>query len=577
MLENYDLIQKGFRKLLKSLAGYIGQAMSTEYGSGWWGEVRRALSDQADDLPYNGDYGTLVDSLDVLNCLHLIDRRWNEVFRDRMGRNCRTWAIELKGSRNIISHYGQQDVEQEVAERYLNTMELLCREVDEDNAAEIHKLYVEVRARSEENAAPTFVYTGAEQPAPASKRGALADESLLKLVGSEFVEKTTMTKKVTYGGKTEAYPVYRVRLDKLYYNDQNDRISTWLSQYESQNGVGMLSSLNCGAYNDIIEKFICESNPEAIQRTKNNIALVGQQQPGVVLADGRIVDGNRRYTCLRKIERETGAPQFFETVIMEMDIHDDKKQIKLLELALQHGEEKKVDYDLIDYAVGTYRDVVQTHLLTVDEYAQSANESLSEVNERIEVAKVICEFLEYLKLPEQYYVARDYQVYSLFHEMMAPLKKLNDLEKVQLKHIAFDNAMMNAIPDQRKFIRDIKKLIKNDTYTDYFTEQQKIEQKILELYGVEEIRSKQDVDAFAQNNQNIAAELQTSMERAMQKSRSALLKNKPAENVSKCIDLLMEVDTRLFPRMEQEDRDALQSNLSELSNIVAAFQKKLSE
>lgn len=181
------------------------------------------------------------------------------------------------------------------------------------------------------------------------------------------------------------------------------------------------------------------------------------------------------------------------------------------------------------------------------------------------------------KLPEQYYVARDYQVYSLFHEMMAPLKKLNDLEKVQLKHIAFDNAMMNAIPDQRKFIRDIKKLIKNDTYTDYFTEQQKIEQKILELYGVEEILSKQDVDAFAQNNQNIAAELQTSMERAMQKSRSALLKSKPAENVSKCIDLLMEVDTRLFPRMEQEDRDALQSNLSELSNIVAAFQKKLSE
>lgn len=579
MQENYDLVQRGFRVLLKSLAGYVGKTLSTHYGSGWWNEVRMALSDQADDLPYSGDYGTLVDSLDIPNCLRLINRSqmWNEVFRYRLDRNCRTWANELMGARNITFHFGQQDIEQPAAERYLNTMELLCKEIDPDGAEEIHEIYNEVRARAEENTALPPVYTGAEQPAPVSKKGALSEESLLKLVGSEFVEKTTMTKKVTYGGKTEAYPVYRVRLDRLYYNDQNDRISTWLSQYESQNGTGMLSSLNRKTYNDIIEKFICESNPEAIQRTKNNIALVGQQQPGVVLADGRIVDGNRRYTCLRKIERETGTPQFFETVIMEMDIHDDKKQIKLLELALQHGEEKKVDYDLIDYAVGTYRDVVQTHLLTVDEYAQSANESLSEVNERIEVAKVICEFLEYLKLPEQYYVARDYQVYSLFHEMMAPLKKLNDLEKVQLKHIAFDNAMMNAIPDQRKFIRDIKKLIKNDTYTDYFTEQQKIEQKILELYGVEEIRSKQDVDAFAQNNQNIAAELQTSMERAMQKSRATQLKSKPAENVSKCIDLLMEVDTRLFPKMEQEDRDVLQSNLNELSNIVAAFQKKLSE
>src|SRR5699024_3251642 len=111
---------------------------------------------------------------------------------------------------------------------------------------------------------------------------------------------------------------------------------------------------------------------------------------------------------------------------------------------------------------GTYRDIVQTNLLTAGEYAQSANESLSEVNERIEVAKVICEFLDYLQLPEQYHVAREYQVYSLFREMMAPMKKLNDLEKTQLKHIAFTNTMMNAIQDQRRFIRDIKKLIRDE-------------------------------------------------------------------------------------------------------------------
>ena len=36
-------------------------------------------------------------------------------------------------------------------------------------------------------------------------------------------------------------------------------------------------------------------------------------------------------------------------------------------------------YDLIDYTIGTYRDVVQTKLLTVNEYAFSTNEPLSEV------------------------------------------------------------------------------------------------------------------------------------------------------------------------------------------------------
>lgn len=236
------------------------------------------------------------------------------------------------------------------------------------------------------------------------------------MVGTDVVQKTTLTRKVTYGGKTVIYPVYRVRLDCLYYNDQNDRISTWITRYESENGKDAFAELNKDIYNRIIENFIFESNPEAIQKTQKNIAVVGQQEPGVSLADGRIVDGNRRFTCLRRLQRESAEPVYFETVIMDMDIREDKKQIKLLELTIQHGEEKKVDYDLIEYAVGTYRDVVQTKLLTVEEYASSTNKSVSDVKKRIEIAGVVCEFLSYIKLPEQYHVAREYQVYSLFQE-----------------------------------------------------------------------------------------------------------------------------------------------------------------
>ena len=519
----------------------------------------------------------MVDSLDVANCLRLLKREWHDVFEWKLSRNFLTWTNELMGARNVVAHIGQQDLEQPVAERYLNTMVLLCKEIDPDGADEIKEIYKKVRARATDSVVNKHVYLGAEQPAPLSQKGAQTEGNLLNLKDTDSVQKTTQSRKVTFGGKTQVYPVYRVRLDKLYYNDQNDRIATWLSQYESENGVDTLSALDTVAYNDVIEDFICKSNPEAIQKTKNNIALVGQREAGVVLADGRIVDGNRRYTCLRKIERESQQLQYFETVIMEMDIQADKKQIKLLELALQHGEEKKVDYDLIDYAVGTYRDVVQTGLLTVKEYAESANESISEVNERIEVAKVICEFLDYLKLPEQYHIAREYQVYSLFLEMMAQLKKLNDLEKVQLKHIAFDNVMMNAVPDQRKFIRDIKKLIRDDSYTEYFAEQQSLEQQLYEQYLAEEIHSKQDIDSFAQKNYAIAEKLKNSMERALQKSRAQQIKAKPIENMRKCVDLLTDVDTRLFATMGPEDRENVQSELQELANIVANFQKKLSE
>lgn len=574
MQENYELVQKGFRILLTSMSGYIGQELNRVYGDDWWNEVLDTLNDQR-DLPYTGEYGELIDSLDVANCIRLIDRKWNDVFRYTLPLNCRTWAKELMGVRNIVAHIGQQDLEQPMAERALDTMALLCNEIDPDGAEEIREIYKVVRARAEGSPAPTASFTGLAQPESESVRGELTEGSILRLVGTDLVQKTDLTRKITYGGKTVAYPVYRVRLDALYYNDQNDRIATWISRYESENGKDSLSDLNTEIYNRIIENFIVESNPESINKTQKNISLVGQREPGVTLADGRIVDGNRRFTCLRRIQRKSQEPVYFETVIMDMDIREDKKQIKLLELAIQHGEEKKVDYDLIDYAVGTYRDVVQTELLTIEEYASSTNESIADVKKRIEIAGVIVEFLSYLKLPEQYYVAREYQVYSLFQEMMTPLRQLNESEKQQLKYIAFNNAMMHAIPDQRKFIRDIKNLVKNGTYAAFFDEQQKWGNAIREKFEALDVRNKSDVDKFAEDNADITEELQLSMERAKLRARSQQLKAKPSENVSKSISLMMEVDPRQFERMSTEEKEALKAGVDELAKIVTRFRKLL--
>ena len=57
--------------------------------------------------------------------------------------------------------------------------------------------------------------------------------NLLEIFDESIVAKTTLSRKLTLGGVTKAYPVYRVRLDKLFYNDQNDRIATWITQYKN--------------------------------------------------------------------------------------------------------------------------------------------------------------------------------------------------------------------------------------------------------------------------------------------------------------------------------------------------------
>ena len=182
--------------------------------------------------------------------------------------------------------------------------------------------------------------------------------NLLELCDEQIVEKTNLSRKLTIGGKTAAYPVYRIRLDQLFYNDQNDRIATWITQYRNETGNVPLPELSREAYNDIIERFIIDSNPSAIEKTKNNIALVNQREPGVVLADGRIIDGNRRFTCLRLLQKEDRSIRCMEAVILDSSIKTDQKQIKMLELAIQHGEEQRVDYNLIDMAIGAYHDIV---------------------------------------------------------------------------------------------------------------------------------------------------------------------------------------------------------------------------
>ena len=43
------------------------------------------------------------------------------------------------------------------------------------------------------------------------------------------------TKKMNINGVKKNMEVFRIPLDQLYYNDQNDRIATYISKYNSEN------------------------------------------------------------------------------------------------------------------------------------------------------------------------------------------------------------------------------------------------------------------------------------------------------------------------------------------------------
>lgn len=151
--ENIQLVTDGFNKLLNAVAPYVAMELISAYGDDkWWqeGVLDRLYDDQKFHLPVSGDFGILVDSLDIARCLLLMDVQWKEVFRKKLPQDCKNYVMELKGTRNKWAHVGSQGFSTDDACRALDTMSRLCEQIDPDTAAEINVLLRKARYGNEE-------------------------------------------------------------------------------------------------------------------------------------------------------------------------------------------------------------------------------------------------------------------------------------------------------------------------------------------------------------------------------------------------------------------------------------------
>lgn len=393
---------------------------------------------------------------------------------------------------------------------------------------------------------------------------------------NKAVIKTSLTRKLTIDGHTQAYPVYKVKLDWLFYNDQNDRIATWISQYKAQNGGKAPDISDKAAYNDIIEDFIVESNSDAIKKTQTNIEMVDQREPGVVLADGRIVDGNRRFTCLRRLASKNDRFGYFETVILERNIENNAKQIKMLELSIQHGEESKVDYNAIDRLVGVYNDIILTKLLTVEEYAKSTNESESEVKRRIEIAKLMVDFLEFINAPKQFHIARDLQLYFPLEELLKLTRKCRNEDEIEdLKISAFINILMQTSTDTGRFIRNFKTVVGTEFQDEFLEEQKSIAEEVIDLLPSVGEMSTTVIRESIRSNDEITHKLENSMEKALTKTKKSETKNRPIQLLEKATTFIETIDTNILIKMNDSELRRFERQLSRLEEVIAELKENL--
>lgn len=72
---------------------------------------------------------------------------------------------------------------------------------------------------------------------------------------------------------TRDFDIYRIKCDLLFYNDQNDRIATWVSEYNSAQGADLLA-LGRDEYNGV-SRTSRREQPGALRKTEKSIALRG--------------------------------------------------------------------------------------------------------------------------------------------------------------------------------------------------------------------------------------------------------------------------------------------------------------
>lgn len=235
----------------------------------------------------------------------------------------------------------------------------------------------------------------------------------------EILRVTQLSKPVMTGVKLPIRPdqefnVFKIPINYLVYNHLNDRFASKSREFEIETGTTL--NLDSDEHLILIEKFIWDSNISSNQETIRDLAKNGQLKYGIVTEDGRIIDGNRRASLIRKLYYSDSKDfpnlnkenfRYFLAVVLPGNISDD--EMLVLETKIQMGEDDKVDYNPIEKYLKINK-LIQSGK-TYDEIA-SMIKSVKNGKEALEmhnIYKLMVKYLEYIDAPNHFSLIGKYE------------------------------------------------------------------------------------------------------------------------------------------------------------------------
>ena len=415
--------------------------------------------------------------------------------------------------------------------------------------------------------------------------------NLLERAAANQLKKTGEKKKLSIQDQyNSTFDVYSIPLKWLYYNDQNGRINTMYKKYSSMKGL-LAPEAGNSEYNKIFEEFIFNSNAQAMKKTKLSIDDKSQQEPGVVLSDGRVIDGNRRFTALRMLERERGIPQYFNAVILSLDSKSkfDKKIIKELELDLQLGREERVSYDPIDSIFDVYNTIEVEKIMNVEEYKKASGAgNTRSINRDIRLAKLIIKFIEIVSPGgdpiDKFYLARDLKLDGPIEEIEREISKLKSDRKEEIKDALLVYLISSKVVENQcdftRAMRDLdRNIIRNNDRLNYFLEaaEDKVD-FIIDTFQDNPIHSSNELKTVIEQNNEAresAVKLIRSTDRLINKGKIENERTKALIELENIRDSLSEIDSEDFLELTVDENVKARNIIREITDILYKLKKEM--
>ncbi len=416
------------------------------------------------------------------------------------------------------------------------------------------------------------------------------------IITKEHLEKFDkgVPKRLLIDGHIKEYQTYLVPLDYLYYNNLNGRIATYIEEYNANPNNDNLSTIlknNMQSYNDLIAEFIILSandSGKSFKKTKQDIEKIGQREPGVVLSDGRIIDGNRRFTAIRELYKEQGNPKFafFEAACIDAPDDNDSdgwKRIKELELWLQFNGDEKKDYDKIDLLVSFYRDTVDpnTKILDKKQYCYVSGITTTKYDENMNIIRIMLDYLEWRNKSNAFYILKNEKLDGPIEDIAKATKKMNKEEWLSMKDYIYFYMTHVQIGDRTRDIRDLVKSAKTNgilykTFKGIIDNPNTLNRLATAVEKKdEEINTPEDSIKVKEEQEKVQRILIDAYETSRYQNKIESSNNEPIKLLEETISRIEKVDLAIIKNMDTNQKHNVESKLSDLERKLTGIKKAL--